>query len=312
VLDERLRAAVAAMQQVDWRLGRLLRLFCDRRLHRVLGYPSTARYVRERLGLSARKARALVALDRRTWQAPALDFAYRTGQLSAVRALTILPVAREAAAAAWVARAGEVTIRRLADEVDWALVAGETAPPPPDAPLAVDERQMRARPDWELEDTAIEFTGPASIVALFRTAILAWRRPAGSVAGGFEGLLHHVRAAWQALPRHRDPVFARDGWRCAVPACTARRGLHDHHVRFRSQQGTNALANRITLCATHHLRGIHAGHVRATGRAPHDITWELGVRGFGRPPLLRLVGDRYAPAPAPAAAAPASVPYCIA
>jgi hypothetical protein len=39
-----------------------------------------------------------------------------------------------------------------------------------------------------------------------------------------------------------------------------------------------------------HLRGIHAGYVRAWGTAPDEITWELGVRP-GREPLLRLKGD---------------------
>jgi len=53
-----------------------------------------------------------------------------------------------------------------------------------------------------------------------------------------------------------------------------------------------AALRRITICAWHHLRGIHAGGVRTTGEAPADITWELGVRA-GRRPLLRLHGDRY-------------------
>jgi len=48
----------------------------------------------------------------------------------------------------------------------------------------------------------------------------------------------------------------------------------------------------VTVCAWHHLRGIHAGRVRAWGAAPDAITWELGVRA-GREPLLRLTGDWY-------------------
>jgi len=87
-------------------------------------------------------------------------------------------------------------------------------------------------------------------------------------------------------PRHRDPVFARDRWRCAVSACSSRKQLHDHHIVFRSRGEDNARDNRITVCAWHHLR-IHAGIVRATGEAPADITWELGVRP-GRRSLLRL------------------------
>ena len=294
-LDARMRAVLRAMQQVDWQMGRLLRVFLDRRLYHRMLFPSAARYLRERLGLSARKARALVALERKTWEAPALGDAYRAGDLSWVRALALLPVVREATAAAWVTRAGEVTVRRLLDEVEWALVAQAAAPPPPDASLEVAERQMRARPDWELADAEVVFTAPGSVIALFREAILAFAEPVDSLARGFENLLRHVQDEWQAQPRHRDPVFARDGWRCAVPACSSRRNLHDHHVLFRSRGGDNARENRVTACAWHHLRGIHAGRVRAWGEAPHAITWELGVRR-GRPPLLRLEGDRYAAA----------------
>jgi hypothetical protein len=102
-----------------------------------------------------------------------------------------------------------------------------------------------------------------------------------------------VTAEWEAQPRHRDRVFERDGWRCAVPACSARRNLHDHHVLFRSRGGGNARDNRITVCAWHHLRGIHGGIVHAWGEAPHGLTWELGLAA-GRPPLLRVAaGDVY-------------------
>ena len=45
----------------------------------------------------------------------------------------------------------------------------------------------------------------------------------------FERLLRHVITHWESTPRHHDPVFARDGWRCTVPACSSRRNLHDHH-----------------------------------------------------------------------------------
>src|SRR5439155_6149675 len=191
-------------------MGRLLRVFLDRRLYRLMLFPTSARYLRERLGLSARKARALVALERKSWEASALGDAYRAGELSWVRVLAVLPVARESTAPAWVARAREVTVRRLLDEVEWALVAQQAMSPPPGASLAILERQMRTRPEWEPVDAEVVFSAPASVVALFRTAILAFAAPIDSLAGGFEKLLRHVEAEWQAQPRHRDPVFARD------------------------------------------------------------------------------------------------------
>jgi len=95
------------MQQIDWQTGRLLRIVCDRRLYALMLFRSAARYVRERLGISERKARALVALKRQSWNAPELGEAYRAGTLSWLRALTVLPVASETMAAAWVNRAQE-------------------------------------------------------------------------------------------------------------------------------------------------------------------------------------------------------------
>ena len=90
-LDARMRAVVRALHRIEWQIGRLLRVFLDRRLYRLMCFPSAARYLTERLGISARKARALVALERKTWEAPALGEAYRAGALSALQALTVLP-----------------------------------------------------------------------------------------------------------------------------------------------------------------------------------------------------------------------------
>jgi hypothetical protein len=295
-IDTRMRSVLRTMRRVDWQLGRLLRV--DRRLYRLMLFPSAARYVTERLGISARKARALVTVERKTWEAEPFGMAYRSGDLSWVRALTILPLVAESTAAAWVARANDVPVRRLVDEVEWALTVRDGVrpipPPSPGMSLEISERQMCTRPEWEFPDAEIAFSAP-SVVALFRTAILAFAHPSDSLAGGLESLLLHVKAEWEGQPRHNDPVFARDGWRCAVPVCTARRNLHDHHLVFRSRGGGNERANCITLCAWHHLRGIHAGRIRAEGEAPDGVEWEIGVRR-GHQTLLRCIGERYAPA----------------
>jgi hypothetical protein len=65
-------------------------------------------------------------------------------------------------------------------------------------------------------------------------------------------------------------------------------------VVFRSAGGADALENRTTLCAWHHLRGVHAGRLRCTGRAPDALRFELGLCP-ARPALLRYAsGDRCA------------------
>jgi hypothetical protein len=73
--------------------------------------------------------------------------------------------------------------------------------------------------------------------------------------------------------------------------------LHDHHVRFRSAGGSDAPENRVTLCAFHHLRGVHAGRLRCTGRAPDGLRWQLGIRP-GAPPLLSYRSGDVVTAPA--------------
>jgi len=160
------------------------------------------------------------------------------------------------------------------------------------AALVVPEVQLRAREGGEPADADLRFSGPASVVALFRTAIAGLRRHAEPPWQGLERLLRHAKHEWESQPRHRDPIFERDGWRCAVPACGARSSLQDHHVVYRSRGGDNARDNRVAICAAHHLHGIHGFRIRVGVVAPHDLTWEIGLR-TGRPPLFRTHGDRY-------------------
>jgi hypothetical protein len=303
-LDTRLRKVLKAQRAIDWQLGRLLHTLLRLRLERLMGFPSMATYARERLGLSPSKVRGLVAIERKTWEVPAFGAAYEAGELSWVRALVLVPVLAERTASAWTARAQVVTVRRLVAEVEWSLdrrdataaAAVPPGPPPAGHDIAADvaavERQMRARSEWSPADTDISFTGPASVVALLQRAIGAFRRPGDPRWAAFERLLQHVAGEWEAQPKHRDPIFDREGWRCAVPACTARRNLHDHHLLFRSHGGGNERENRIAVCAWHHLRALHAGLVRASGTAPAGVRWELGLRA-GQPPLLSFVGDTY-------------------
>ena len=110
----------------------------------------------------------------------------------------------------------------------------------------------------------------------------------------FDVLLDCALLAWTLRePRARppDPVIERDGYRCAVPGCTSRRNLHDHHIWFRSAGGSGAPGNRITLCVFHHRRCLHAGLLRVSGRAPDGLFFELGLRP-GASPLVRYrAGD---------------------
>jgi hypothetical protein len=325
--DARMRAILAALAQIDWEIGRRLRTCFERRLHLQLGYTNESAYVRDRLGMCIRKARALVALDRASATvSPRLVEAYRDGQVSWVLCLMLLRIVTAENAGAWIRRAGEVTVRRLNDEIEWALDLrdaggnlGEIVPPPLGAPLGVPGSPSFARPrdaqrstaelqirghevdapgtasdgaDTLHADCEVYFRGPESVVALLHAAITSVTARGEPPWRGFERVLLYAKAYWEALPRHRDPIFERDGWRCAAPGCRSRRNLQDHHIIFRSLGGGNARWNRITLCAWHHIHGIHGGRARVRGHAGEALYWQLGSRRNG-PPLMTTVGDTY-------------------
>ena len=52
-------------------------------------------------------------------------------------------------------------------------------------------------------------------------------------------------------------VLKRDGWRCQV--CGSMQNLQVHHLKFRSQSGSDVEQNLITLCADCH-KGVHRNH----------------------------------------------------
>lgn len=342
-LDARLAEAARVLRTIEPRIGRLLRVVVDQRIYRTFGHPAFEGYVRERLGLSARKAWALLKIEQALLRSGDFARAYRDGRLSWVRALALLPVLDRTNAAAWIARAESVTVRRLSDEIEWVLASRDAlgpdvslAPPPVDSRLASPVRVTAAdecrdsspaarlqigahavesagdriapmgaptdatnrhsalerRAALDVCDAEIRFTGPTSVVALLRDVLDAFADSSEPRWTALERLLRHVITHWESTPRHHDPVFARDRWRCTVPACSSRRNLHDHHLRFRSRGGDNTRDNRTTVCAAHHLHGIHDGTIHATGVAPYAIEWRLGVRP-GAAPFLTCVGDRY-------------------
>ena len=119
----------------------------------------------------------------------------------------------------------------------------------------------------------VAFWAPSAVATLFE----------GLVARvGLEAMLDHAIATWLGVGRQfRDYAdFERDGYRCTVPGCTARRNLQSHHIVFRPRGGPDVPWNRTTLCAFHHHRGLHAGRVGIRGHAPEDLIYTLGVGRF--------------------------------
>jgi hypothetical protein len=284
-LDARLRRAVAQEQRLDAELAPLLAVVSP-----------------ERLGLSPRKARALRRIERVAAGCPELRAAFRSGRLSWVQVQAILPVllldGSTHSRAQWIEHAAQVSVRRLEDDVDRVLSGGQS-----DLESALQSDRQTCAQSRAAEATHSEpetarffFAAPPDVARLFRAVVCSVRRLVERATGhlpsegaAIEWMFEHAYEAWGAKDRrvrreHR--VFERDGWRCTVPGCSSYRNLHDHHVVFRAAGGSDDLGNRTTLCAWHHLRGVHAARVRCQGTAPGTLVFELGLRS-DREPLLR-------------------------
>jgi hypothetical protein len=327
-LDARLRRAVRLEQRLDAAIApRLAQVTASAYGWRTRPW-SMAVFARERLGMSPRKARALLRLERVGAMCPELRAAFRDGTLSWLQAQILAPLLLVDSAGewrtAWVGFAQRVTVRRLDEAVGRALALREAAPAlwelcrdEPERACdsedlerssAAKGRQVCARPSDLLQGIRLRVAAPRDVARLFRAALCTLRRAMEARSRrmpgegeAFGAMIDHALASWGVddpwlrrrarLGRHLA-VFERDGWRCTVPGCTSQRNLQAHHVRFRSAGGGDETANLTTLCAAHHHRGVHAGVVRIGGRAPDGLWFELGVRA-GRPPLARYrSGDR--------------------
>jgi hypothetical protein len=252
----------------------------------------------------------LARLERAGDVCPELRDAYRSGRLSWVKAHCLLPLLLLDIPGEWrpiwVAWAERVTVRRLEEDMERALLlrAGHSRaghrclfhPEQAQDPIPPEEQQMCA-PDVDVDATQqLTWRVPYQVAVLFtavRETLRAKLRPErgrflhdGEV---FDAMLDCALLTWtlrEPRARRPDPVIERDGYRCAVPGCTSRRNLHDHHLRFRSAGGCDEAGNRLTLCAFHHQRCLHAGLMRIRGRAPDGLSFEPGLRP-GSFPLLR-------------------------
>jgi hypothetical protein len=309
-LDTAMRRVRRWMQEADCLLGRALDVFVSLRLHEEFGYRASAVYAAERLGMSERSARELVHVTHAAAKRPCeLSDAYAGGRLTWLQVRTLLPVVRPCNALSWIARAEEVTLRRLTDEVEWAIKQDLLAPgagllpPEGDAKLGLDSTSLAQESDRQMCANGgelfgivgrihVSFVAPVSVGVLFRTVLQSFAAPQEPRWLAVERMFEQVLVQWNAEPRHRDPVFARDGFRCTAPGCSSFANLHDHHIVPRSAGGSNDMENRTTLCAWHHLRAIHGGLATATGSAPDGLQWEMGIRGRSSA-WLKLRGDRY-------------------
>jgi hypothetical protein len=265
-LDAELLRLVAMRGRWDELVGHLGMLLGYLGLWRDMKFASLDHYCAERLGMGARTLEQRAWLARRFYALPALRRALREGRLSYEKARLVAGVADDRSVEEWIRKAEEKTCIALRREI----VAREEA----------EERQMCA---WRKLDLRM----PRSVVLVVGAAIRAARKAEGrwlTPEACLVRVAEHFIATWKPLLRGRRPrwakVLERDQGFCQVPGCS-RRADHVHHVRHRSLGGGDEPENLLSLCAAHHLHGVHRGWVRVAGRAPDGLVWGLGVGDGG-------------------------------
>ena len=100
------------------------------------------------------------------------------------------------------------------------------------------------------------------------------RRRAKQLAGERERLVEDGVPFGREHEIMQKRVLERDGGLCQTPGCS-RAAVHAHHVDYRSRGGSDCEANMTSLCAAHHLHGVHRGYIRVTGEAPGALAWSF-------------------------------------
>ncbi|ABS28620.1 HNH endonuclease [Anaeromyxobacter sp. Fw109-5] len=258
-LDAELRRLAAMRDRWDELLGHLGLLVSTLALWRDMKFQSFAHYCQERLGMGARTVQQRVALERRLYELPPLREAMRAGRVSYEKARIVAEQADDKTVEEWLRRAEGTTCIALRRE-------SETER----------EVQMCARGELDLRM-------PRRVASLLEAAVRAARAASDrwlKAGECLERVAEHFLETWKDAPAERSTpqrrAMARDGELCQVPGCS-RAAVHAHHVVYRSRGGSDDPANLTSLCAVHHLRGVHRGYLRVRGQAPDRLSWTVSV-----------------------------------
>ena len=273
-LDEELTELNAMRCGWDELFGRLGAIVHATRAWEMLGFASFGHYCSERLGMRVRAVQQRIALEHRLQELPVLREALRTKQVSYEKARLIARYADATSAGRWIELAARVTCIDLRDQLE-----------------RTEQAQMCARREFYV-------WVPTHIAGLAAAAFAAIRRAAGRslTTGECIGRMGaHFVEVWKPIlarkmTRQRR-ILVRDRGRCQAFACS-RAAVQVHHIDYRSHGGGDEPENLVSLCAGHHLHGIHMGWIRVTRVGRNRLRWQLGLRS-GLPPLL----DVNVPAP---------------
>ncbi len=302
----------------------------ERGLCQAFGYPSVTSYAVGRWQMSRRTARELTQVGRRLKELPKIDAAFAEGKLGWSRVRVLCRVATADTEDEWLAAEAGISQEEL-EQMVRSKRPGDGPPEGKGLPQAWFELEARLDPvqwqTWEnataklraelscpddvtVEDLMVEMArlvlasdvdgrvaGRKPVDGSIYKVVVAERDSGATVESetGSEPIdarTHETAASDGATPPAlRQKVFARDDHRCRH--CHSQRGLHAHHVIWRSRGGPTVKDNLITLCARCHGL-VHAGllQVNAAPCATGGVTFELRDRHGHRLGLRLAVGPK--------------------
>ena len=262
-IDAELKGLVEMRNRWDDAFGHVALLLKHCGAWETLRFASFRQYCEERLGMAPRTVSQRVALERSLLRVPVLRQALREERITYEKARVI---------ARHIQEAHPVEIRPL-------IVMGET--------LTCVELRDRLEVEAEEQMCAqgiFTLSMPPHVMDLLKDTFRAIRTEAKrwmSIGQCLVRMAAHFVEVWKAHVKEirsaRSQIFARDRHRCQVPGCS-RPAVHQHHIEYLSHGGSDDPANKISMCAAHHLIGIHEERMSVSGTAPDKLVWQFGLR----------------------------------
>lgn len=207
-LDGQIRALIALEDDLEARLGRVLADLAERGAWARLRFAGVGHYAEERLGLSRTAAEDRVRAARSLRTFPLLRAAYESGRIGIEAALLIGRIlgrgpVEPAVERAWLARAGEATVKRLRDEARALGRRGSGRAPMGSIPMEDSDWNDSLRRDPGIARERIGRFGMESVARPGPDVFLRLRLPhdlAGDLMGCIEATRVRLAATVDAVP----------------------------------------------------------------------------------------------------------------
>ncbi|MFO0933360.1 MAG: HNH endonuclease signature motif containing protein [Planctomycetota bacterium] len=288
------RAAVADRRDAELRCAHLFARLGDGKLWESMGCANVGEFG-ERFGLAAVEARALLDLGRALRLHPDLEEEIRRGDVTVAAAACVAEVLTQPAMLrsdddwrGWARDDSLRTLRRRVRERREQVRIGDE----PACAVTVFVRS-EARDDFERAREIASSRAGRTLThgETFETVVdhfldsFDFARVMPGARRAADTRSYHSRYVPMAVRRE---IFARQGFRCAVPFCDHSMFLEKAHLVAHASGGDREADNLILLCTAHHTF-FDCGLIRMEGTASQPVFrdregWDLADRGPGYSP----------------------------